>query len=53
VRRILREARERKSLQNPEANLKAIRRGAEFSYPTADIGEMLGKVEHAINRDLY
>jgi hypothetical protein len=45
VRRTLREAREEISLHDPEAKLKAVRRGAEFSFPTADIDEMLSDIE--------
>ena len=45
VRRTLREARDQKPLHDPEAKLKAVRRGAEFSFPTADIDEMPGEVE--------
>ena len=43
--RILREAREQRPLHDPESKLKAIRRGAEFSFPTADIDEMLREIE--------
>ena len=45
VRRTLREARQQKSTNDPEVKLKAIRRGAEFSFPTADIEEMLSDIE--------
>ena len=45
VRRTLREAREQRPLNEPEIKLKAVRRGAEFSFPTADIDEMLGDIE--------
>ena len=45
VRRVLREAREQRPLHDPESKLKAIRRGAEFSFPTADIDEMLREIE--------
>jgi hypothetical protein len=45
VRRTLREARAQKSLHDPEAKLKAIRRGAELSFPTADIKQMLSEIE--------
>ena len=45
VRRTLREAREQKSLHDPEVKLRAIRRGAEFSFPTADIDVMLSEIE--------
>lgn len=45
VRRTLREAREQKPVHDPETKLKAIRRGAEFSFPTADINDMLSEIE--------
>jgi hypothetical protein len=45
VRRVLREASRQKPLHEPESKLKAIRWGAEFSFPTADIDEMLGEIE--------
>jgi hypothetical protein len=45
VRRVLREARERKPTNDPDTKLRAIRRGAAFSFPTADIQEMLSEVE--------
>jgi hypothetical protein len=37
--------RDEKSLHDPEAKVKAIRRGADFSFPTADIDEMLREIE--------
>lgn len=45
VRRTLREAREQGSMRDPEVKLRATRRAAEFSFPTADIDEMLGEIE--------
>jgi hypothetical protein len=45
VRRILREACKEKSWHDPESKVKAIRRAAEFSFPTADIDEMLSEIE--------
>ena len=45
VRRALREARAHKPLNDPEAKLKAIRRGAEFSFPAADMEQMLNEIE--------
>ncbi len=45
VRRTLREALQQKPLHDPEAKLKAIRRAAEFSFPTADIEKMLSQIE--------
>jgi hypothetical protein len=45
VRRTLREARRRQSVGDPAAKLKAIRRAAEYSFPTADIDQMLREIE--------
>ena len=45
VRRTLREARTRQSVNDPETKLKAIRRAAESSFPTGDIDQMLGEIE--------
>jgi elongation factor P hydroxylase len=45
VRRALRDAREQKPLNDPEVKLQAIRRAAEFSFPTADIEQMLSEIE--------
>jgi hypothetical protein len=45
VRRVLREARTRQPVNDPEAKLKAVRKAARYSFPTADIEEMLGEIE--------
>lgn len=45
VRRTLREARMRKPATDAETKLKALRRAAGFSFPTADIGNMLDEIE--------
>jgi hypothetical protein len=45
VRRVLREAREQKPSSDREAKLKAVRRGSEFSFPTADMEQMLSEIE--------
>lgn len=45
VRRTLREARERKPVNDPQTKLKAVRRGAEHSFPSADIEQMLREIE--------
>ena len=45
VRRVLREAREQKPVNDSETKLRAFRHGAEFSYPTADIDQMLSEIE--------
>lgn len=45
VRKVLREARALRPVHDPELKLKAVRRGAEYSFPTADIGQMLDEIE--------
>jgi len=45
VRRTLREARAQKPVNDSEAKLKAVRRGAELSFPSADIEQMLSEIE--------
>lgn len=45
VRRTLREARMHKPANDPETKLKALRRGAEYSFPSADIDQMLSEIE--------
>lgn len=45
VRRVLRDAREQRPSRDAEAKLKAIRRGVEFSFPTADIQQMNREIE--------
>ena len=45
VRRTLREAREHKSINDPETKLKIIRRAAELAFPSADVEQMLNDIE--------
>ena len=45
VRRTLREARANRPKADPETKLKAIRRAAGFSFPTADIDRMLAEID--------
>jgi hypothetical protein len=45
VRRTLREARTHQSVRDPVAKLKAVRRAVEYSFPTADIDQMLREIE--------
>ena len=45
VRRVLREARSRRPVSEPETKLKAIRRAAEYSFPTGEIDQMLKEIE--------
>lgn len=43
VRRALREARSCQPVHDAEFKLKAIRKAVEYSFPTADIDQMLGR----------
>jgi hypothetical protein len=45
VRIVLREARASRPAIEPKAKLKAVRRAAAYSFPTADIDEMLPEIE--------
>lgn len=45
VRRVLREARKSRPAIEPETKLKAVRRAAAYSFPTAEIGQMLNEIE--------
>jgi hypothetical protein len=45
VRRVLRDARASRPAIDPETKLKAVRRAAKYSFPTADIEQMLSEIE--------
>lgn len=45
VRRTLREARDNRPVNDSEAKIKAVRRAAELSFPTADIEQTLNEIE--------
>jgi hypothetical protein len=45
VRRAIREARARRPAYDSRQKLQAIRRAAEYSFPTADIEQMLHEIE--------
>jgi len=45
VRRALREARTSRPVIEPAAKLKAVRRAAAYSFPAADITQMLDAIE--------
>jgi hypothetical protein len=45
VRRALRDARASRPAIEPEAKLKAVRRAAAYSFPTADVAQMLDEIE--------
>jgi hypothetical protein len=50
VRRTLREARMRRPVVDRETKLKAIREAAQYSFPTADIDQMLREIEKGYER---
>ncbi len=50
VRRILREGRSRRPVHEPQQKLKAVRKAAEYSFPTADIGQMLAEIERGYEK---
>ena len=45
VRRALRAARAEQPVHDPERKLRAIRKAAEYSFPAADIEQMLAEIE--------
>jgi hypothetical protein len=45
VRQTLREARASRPAIDPETKLKAVRRGAQYAFPTADMEQMLHEIE--------
>jgi len=45
VRRALREARTSRPTSEPETKLKAVRRAVKYSFPTAEVEQMLREVE--------
>lgn len=45
VLRVMRETCERKPVNDAETRLKALRLAAEYSFPTADIEQMLAEIE--------
>jgi hypothetical protein len=45
VRRALREARSARPASEPEAKLRSVRRAAKYSFPSADIEQMLAEIE--------
>ena len=45
TRRALRMARARQPLNDPQVKIKAIRKAAEYSFPTADVQDMLAEIE--------
>lgn len=52
ARQTLRRAERAVASSDPTNKLSAIRRAAEFRFPTADIDQMLGEIEHGyLDRD--
>jgi predicted 2-oxoglutarate/Fe(II)-dependent dioxygenase YbiX len=45
VRRALRDARSRQPVNDSEVKLNSIRRAVEYSFPTADVEQMLHEIE--------
>ncbi len=45
VRRVLREARMRQPVNDPEVKLKAVRKAAHYTFPTAGIEQILREIE--------
>lgn len=52
VRRTLREARTAKPMIDPKSKLQAIRSAAEYSFPTADIDQILSEIAQGYPTDL-
>jgi hypothetical protein len=50
VRRALREARARRPVHDSKRKLQAIRRAATYSFPTADIEQMLSEIEQSYQK---
>jgi hypothetical protein len=50
VRRALRDARAIRPVIDAESKLKAVRRGAQYSFPTADLEQMLSEIERGYER---
>jgi hypothetical protein len=45
VRRALREARQKKSVKDPEAKMRAVREAMKYSFPAPDIEQMNREIE--------
>jgi hypothetical protein len=45
VRRALRDARASRPAIDPETKLKAVRRAVQYSFPTADVEQMLSEID--------
>jgi hypothetical protein len=51
VRRALRETRAGRPSVEPETKLEAVRRAAKYSFPTADVRQMLAEIEREYRVD--
>jgi len=49
VRRTLREARTLRPIHEPEAKIEAVRRAAQYTFPTADIEQMLKEAGYGLD----
>lgn len=45
VRRAIRETRSHRSVLEPQSKLKSLRKAVEYSFPTADVEQMLSEIE--------
>ena len=50
VRQALRAARSHRPLSEPQVKLKAVRKAAGYSFPTADIERMLQEIEQGYQK---
>lgn len=50
VRHVLREARSRQPVHDMQTKLRAVRKAARHSFPTADIGQMLEEIERGYRK---
>ena len=53
VRRALREASASRMGVDPEMKLKSVKRAAQYSFPTADVAQMLSEIERVTRVDLH
>ena len=50
VRKVLKYARARQPVHEPEAKLKAVRKAVQYSFPTADIDQMLSEIDQGYRK---
>ena len=51
VRQVVRQAQRNEPRGDPKKKLAAVRRAAEFAFPTGDIDQMLAEIERGYVRD--